>query len=134
MNKFKNLSIFIVAFSVLMIGASAASTLGSISPVFASTDSSNSDSSNSDSSSSDSSSSDSSSSDSSSSDSSSSSPSSSSPSSSSQTSNEQPSLETVSTHLKSCIQQIENDNTDEALNDCKNADDQLDGLLANATG
>jgi hypothetical protein len=139
MNKFKNLSIFIVAFSVLMIGASAASTLGSISPVFASTDSSNSDSSNSDSSNSDSSNSDSSnsdssSSDSSSSDSSSSSPSSSSPSSSSQTSNEQPSLETVSTHLKSCIQQIENDNTDEALNDCKNADDQLDGLLANATG
>jgi hypothetical protein len=124
MNKFKNLSIFIVAFSVLMIGASAASTLGSISPVFASTDSSNSDSSSSDSASSDSSSSDSSS----------SSPSSSSPSSSSQTSNEQPSLETVSTHLKSCIQQIENDNTDEALNDCKNADDQLDGLLANATG
>jgi hypothetical protein len=119
MNKFKNLSIFIVAFSVLMIGASAASTLGSISPVFASTDNSNSDNSNSDSSSSDSSSSDSSS---------------SSPSSSSQTSNEQPSLETVSTHLKSCIQQIENDNTDEALNDCKNADDQLDGLLANATG
>ncbi len=129
MNKFKNLSIFIVAFSVLMIGASAASTLGSISPVFASTDNSNSDSSNSDSSNSDSSNSDSSS-----SSPSSSSPSSSSPSSSSQTSNEQPSLETVSTHLKSCIQQIENDNTDEALNDCKNADDQLDGLLANATG
>ena len=72
MNKFKNLSIFIVAFSVLMIGASAASTLGSISPVFASTDSSNSDNSNSDNSNSDNSNSDSSNSDNSSSDSSSS--------------------------------------------------------------
>ena len=109
MNIFRNLSIFIVAFSVLMIGASAASTLGSISPVFASTDQSDSDQSDSDQSSSD-------------------------QSSSSQTDNEQPSLETVNTHLESCIQQIENDNTDEALNDCKNADDQLDGLLANATG
>jgi len=48
MNKFRNLSIFIVAFSVLMIGASAASTLGSISPVFASTDQSDSDQSDSD--------------------------------------------------------------------------------------
>ena len=43
MNKIKNLSIFIVAFSVMMIGASAASTLGSISPVFASTEDSNND-------------------------------------------------------------------------------------------
>ena len=119
MNKFRNLSIFIIAFSVLMIGASAASTLGSISPVFASTDQSDSDQSSSDQSSSDQSSSDQSSSD---------------QSSSGQTDNEQPSLETVNTHLESCIQQIENDNTDEALNDCKNADDQLDGLLANATG
>ena len=114
MNKFRNLSIFIIAFSVLMIGASAASTLGSISPGFASTDQSDSDQSSSDQSSSDQSSSD--------------------QSSSGQTDNEQPSLETVNTHLESCIQQIENDNTDEALNDCKNADDQLDGLLANATG
>ena len=47
MNKIKNLSIFIVAFSVMMIGASAASTLGSISPVFASTEDSNNDQSNS---------------------------------------------------------------------------------------
>ena len=107
-----------------MIGASAASTLGSISPVFASTDNSNSDQSNSDQSNSDQSSSDQSSSDQSSSD----------QSSSSQTDNEQPSLETVNTHLESCIQQIENDNTDEALNDCKNADDQLDQIIANATG
>ena len=114
MNKFRNLSIFIVAFSVLMIGASAASTLGSISPVFASTDQSDSDQSNSDQSSSDQSSSD--------------------QSSSSQTDNEQPSLETVDTHLENCIQQIENDNTDEALNDCQNADDELDRLLVNATG
>ena len=104
MNKIRNLSIFIVAFSVLMIGASAVSTLGSISPVFATTEDSNNDQSNND------------------------------QSSSSQTANEQPSLETVDTHLESCIQQIQNDNTDEALNDCQNADDELDRLLANATG
>ncbi len=105
MSKIRNLSIFIVAFSVLMIGASAASTIGSISPVFASTDNSNNDDqSNND------------------------------QSSSGQTANEQPSLETVDTHLESCIQQIQNDNTDEALNDCQNADDELDRLLANATG
>jgi basic membrane lipoprotein Med (substrate-binding protein (PBP1-ABC) superfamily) len=104
MNKIRNLSIFIVAFSVLMIGASAVSTLGSISPVFATTEGSNNDQSNND------------------------------QSSSSQTDNEQPSLETVDTHLESCIQQIENDNTDEALNDCQNADNELDRLLANATG
>ena len=105
MNKIRNISIFIVAFSVLMIGASAASTIGSISPVFASTDNSNNDDqSNND------------------------------QSSSSQTTNEQPTLETVDTHLESCIQQIQNDNTDEALNDCQNADDELDRLLANATG
>ena len=48
MNKIRNLGIFIVAFSVLMIGASAVSTLGSISPVFASTDNSNKDQSNND--------------------------------------------------------------------------------------
>ena len=104
MNKIRNLSIFIVAFSVLMIGASAASTLGSISPVFATTEDSNNDQSNND------------------------------QSSSSQTDNEQPSLETVDTHLESCIQQIENDNTDEALNDCQNADNELDRLIANSTG
>ncbi|WP_458719373.1 hypothetical protein [Candidatus Nitrosocosmicus sp. R] len=110
MNKIRNLSIFIVAFSVLMIGASAASTIGSISPVFASTDNSNNDDqSNNDQSNND-------------------------QSSSSQTANEQPSLETVDTHLESCIQQMQNDNTDEALNDCQNADDELDRLLANATG
>ena len=99
MNKIRNLSIFIVAFSVLMIGASAVSTLGSISPVLATTEDSNND-----------------------------------QSSSSQTDNEQPSLETVDTHLESCIQQIENDNTDEALNDCQNADNELDRLIANSTG
>ena len=104
MNKIRNLSIFIVAFSVLMIGASAVSTLGSISPVFATTEDSNNDQSNND------------------------------QSSSSQTDNEQPSLETVDTHLESCIQQIENDNTDEALNDCQNADNELDRLISNSTG
>jgi basic membrane lipoprotein Med (substrate-binding protein (PBP1-ABC) superfamily) len=120
MNKIKNLSIFIVAFSVLMIGASAASTIGSISPVFASTDNSNKDDqSNNDQSNNDQSNNDQSNND---------------QSSSSQTANEQPSLETVDTHLESCIQQIQNDNTDEALNDCQNADDELDRLLANATG
>ena len=114
MNKIRNLSIFIVAFSVLMIGASAASTLGSISPVFASTEDSNNDQSNNDQSNNDQSNND--------------------QSSSSQTDNEQPSLETVDTHLESCIQQIENDNTDEALNDCQNADNELDRLIANSTG
>ena len=119
MNKIRNLSIFIVAFSVLMIGASAASTIGSISPVFASTDQSDSDQSSNDQSNNDQSNNDQSNND---------------QSSSSQTDNEQPCLETVNTHLESCIQQIENDNTDEALNDCQNADDELDRLIANATG
>jgi cytoskeletal protein RodZ len=114
MNKIRNLSIFIVAFSVLMIGASAVSTLGSISPVFATTEDSNNDQSNNDQSNNDQSNND--------------------QSSSSQTDNEQPSLETVDTHLESCIQQIENDNTDEALNDCQNADNELDRLIANSTG
>ncbi len=114
MNKIKNLSIFIVAFSVMMIGASAASTLGSISPVFASTEDSNNDQSNNDQTNNDQSNND--------------------QTSSSQTDNEQPSLETVDTNLESCIQQIENDNTDEALNDCQNADNELDRLIANATG
>lgn len=99
MNKISNLSIFIVAFSVMMIGASAASTLGSINPAFGSTDQSNSDQSN-----------------------------------TSQTSNEQPSLETVDTHLEACIQELESDNTDEALADCQSADEELDRLLVNATG
>lgn len=104
MNKIKNLSIFIVAFSVMMIGTSAATTVGSISPVFASTDQSNNDQSNND------------------------------QSSSSQTDNEQPTLETVDTHLEECIQQLENDNTDEALNECQLADEELDRLLVNSTG
>ena len=104
MNKIKNLSIFIVAFSVMMIGTSAASTVGFISPVFASTDQSNNDQSNND------------------------------QSSSSQTDNEQPTLETVDTHLEECIQQLENDNTDEALNECQLADEELDRLLVNSTG
>ena len=104
MNKIKNLSIFIVAFSVMMIGTSAATTVGSISPVFASTDQSNNDQSNND------------------------------QSSSSQTDNEQPTLETVDTHLEECIQQLESDNTDEALNECQLADEELDRLLVNSTG
>jgi hypothetical protein len=104
MNKIKNLSIFIIAFSVMMIGTSAATTVGSISPVFASTDQSNNDQSNND------------------------------QSSSSQTDNEQPTLETVDTHLEECIQQLENDNTDEALSECQLADEELDRLLVNSTG
>ena len=82
-----------------MIGASAASTIGFISPALASTDESSTD-----------------------------------ESSTNQTDNEQPTLETVDTHLEECIQQLENDNTDEALNECQSADDELDRLLANSTG
>ncbi|MDF0679703.1 MAG: hypothetical protein P0116_01925 [Candidatus Nitrosocosmicus sp.] len=129
MNKIRNLSIFIVAFSVLMIGASAVSTLGSISPVFATTEDSDNDQSNNDQSNNDQSNNDQSNNDQSNND-----QSNNDQSSSSQTDNEQPSLETVDTHLESCIQQIENDNTDEALNDCQNADNELDRLIANATG
>jgi hypothetical protein len=119
MNKIKNLSIFIVAFSVMMIGTSAATTVGSISPVFASTDQSNNDQSNNDQSNNDQSNNDQSNND---------------QSSSSQTDNEQPTLETVDTHLEECIQQLENDNTDEALNECQLADEELDRLLVNSTG
>ncbi len=104
MNKISNLSIFIVAFSVLMIGASAASNIGLISPALASTDESNTDESNTD------------------------------ESSTNQTDNEQPTLETVDTHLEECIQQLENDNTNEALDECQSADDELDRLLVNSTG
>ena len=109
MNEIKNLSIFIVAFSVLMIGAPAAASLGFTSPVFATTAQSDNDESNNDQSNTD-------------------------ESNSTQTDNEQPTLETVDTHLENCIQQLENDNTDEALNDCQNADSELDRLIANATG
>jgi len=48
MNEIKNLSIFIVAFSVLMIGAPAAASLGFTSPVFATTAQSDNDESNND--------------------------------------------------------------------------------------
>ncbi|HEX5187590.1 MAG TPA: hypothetical protein VFV86_11940 [Nitrososphaeraceae archaeon] len=100
MYKNRHLSIFIVAFSVMMIGASAAAfTVGSINTVFASTEASNND-----------------------------------QSSSSQTDHEQPTLETVDTHLEECIQQIENDNTDDALNECQLADEELHSLLVNSTG
>ena len=104
MNKISNLSIFIVAFSVLMIGASAASNIGFISPALASTDESNTDESNID------------------------------QSGTNQTDNEQPTLETVDTHLEECIQQLENDNTNEALDECQSADDELDRILVNSTG
>jgi len=104
MNKISNLNIFIVAFSVLMIGASAASNIGFISPALASTDESNTDESNTD------------------------------ESSTNQTDNEQPTLETVDTHLEECIQQLENDNTNEALDECQSADDELDRILVNSTG
>src|SRR5215210_3656959 len=104
MNKISNLNIFIVAFSVLMIGASAASNIGFISPALASTDESNTD------------------------------ESSTNQTDNEQTDNEQPTLETVDTHLEECIQQLENDNTNEALDECQSADDELDRLLVNSTG
>ena len=109
MNKISNLNIFIVAFSVLMIGTSAASNIGFISPALASTDESSTDESSTDESSTD-------------------------ESSTNQTDNEQPTLETVDTHLEECIQQLENDNTNEALDECQSADDELDRILVNSTG
>ena len=109
MNKISNLNIFIVAFSVLMTGASAASNIGFISPALASTDESNTDESNTDESNID-------------------------QSSTNQTDDEQPTLETVDTHLEECIQQLENDNTNEALDECQSADDELDRILVNSTG
>ena len=48
--------------------------------------------------------------------------------------NEQPSLQTVDDHLEDCIQELEDDNTNEALELCQSADDELDRLLANSTG
>jgi hypothetical protein len=114
MNKISNLNIFIVAFSVLMIGSSAASNIGFISPALASTDESNTDESNTDESNTDESNTD--------------------ESSTNQIDNEQPTLETVDTHLEECIQQLENDNTNEALDECQSADDELDRILVNSTG
>lgn len=101
MYKITNLNIFIVAFSVMMIGASIASApnVGSISPAFASTEQSDNN-----------------------------------QSSSSQTDHEQPTLETIDTHLEECIQQLETDNADEALNECQLADEELHKLLVNSTG
>ena len=55
-------------------------------------------------------------------------------SSSSQTDHEQPTLETIDTHLEECIQQLETDNADEALNECQLADEELHTLLVNSTG
>ena len=105
MYKNRNLSIFIVAFYVMMTGASAAAiTIGSISTVFAGTEDSNNDQSNND------------------------------QSSSSQTDHEQPTLETVDTHLEECIQLLQDDNTDDALNECQLADEELHSLLVNSTG
>jgi TolA-binding protein len=109
MNKISNLNIFLVAFSVLMIGASAASNIGFTSPALASTDESNTDESNTDESNID-------------------------QSSTNQTDNVQQTLETVDTHLEECIQQLENDNTSEALDECQSADDELDRILDNSTG
>jgi hypothetical protein len=99
MNKISDLSILIVAFSILMIGTSAVFNMGFISPALASTDESNNDESN-----------------------------------TNQPNNEQPTLETVDTHLEECIQQLQNDNTNEALDECQSADDELDRLLVNSTG
>jgi hypothetical protein len=104
MNKISDLSILIVAFSILMIGTSAVFNMGFISPALASTDESNNDESNND------------------------------ESNTNQPNNEQPTLETVDTHLEECIQQLQNDNTNEALDECQSADDELDRLLVNSTG
>ncbi|WP_458744120.1 hypothetical protein [Candidatus Nitrosocosmicus sp. T] len=104
MNKISDLSILIVAFSILMIGTSAVFNMGFISPALASTDESNTDESNTD------------------------------ESNTNQTNNEQPTLETVDTHLEECIQQLQNDNTNEALDECQSADDELDRILVNSTG
>lgn len=97
MNKNQYLSIFIVAYSILMVSAMAASPIGS---VFASTDESNSNQTSTD----------------------------------DDSNNEQPSLQTVDDHLEDCIQELEEDNTNEALELCQSADDELDRLLANSTG
>lgn len=97
MNKNQYLSIFILAYSILMVGAMAASPVGS---VFASTDDSNSNQTSTD----------------------------------DESTNEQPSLQTVDDHLEDCIQELEDDNTNEALDLCQSADDELDRLLANSTG
>ncbi len=87
-----------------MIGTSAVFNMGFISPALASTDESNTDESNTD------------------------------ESNTNQTNNEQPTLETVDTHLEECIQQLQNDNTNEALDECQSADDELDRILVNSTG
>ncbi|MGD9673310.1 MAG: hypothetical protein AB7U98_07515 [Candidatus Nitrosocosmicus sp.] len=97
MNKNQYLSIFILAYSILMVSAMAVNHVGS---VFASTDESNSNQTSTD----------------------------------DESSNEQPSLQTVDDHLEDCIQELEDDNTNEALEFCQSADDELDRLLANSTG
>jgi capsular polysaccharide biosynthesis protein len=109
MNKISDLSILIVAFSILMIGTSAVFNMGFISPALASTDESNNNESNNNESNND-------------------------ESNTNQPNNEQPTLETVDTHLEECIQQLQNDNTNEALDECQSADDELDRLLVNSTG
>jgi cytoskeletal protein RodZ len=124
MNKISDLSILIVAFSILMIGTSAVFNMGFISPALASTDESNTDESNTDESNTDESNTDESNTDESNTD----------ESNTNQTNNEQPTLETVDTHLEECIQQLQNDNTNEALDECQSADDELDRLLVNSTG
>ncbi|WP_148686055.1 hypothetical protein [Candidatus Nitrosocosmicus hydrocola] len=97
MNKNQYLSIFILAYSILMVSAMAASPISS---VFASTEDSNSNQT----------------------------------STGDESSDEQPSLQTVDDHLEDCIQELEDDNTNEALELCQSADDELDRLLANTTG
>ena len=87
-----------------MIGTSAVFNMGFVSPALASTDGSNNNESNNN------------------------------ESNTNQTNNEQPTLETVDTHLEECIQQLQNDNTNEALDECQSADDELDRILVNSTG
>lgn len=100
MNKIQYLSIFILAYSTLMMVS--AMTTGTVGSVLASTDESSSNQT--------------------------------STTDDQNSSSEQPSLQTVDDNLEDCIQELEDDNTNEALELCQSADDELDRLLANSTG
>jgi capsular polysaccharide biosynthesis protein len=55
-------------------------------------------------------------------------------SSNNQTNTEQSTLEIIDGFLEDCIEELENGNTDEALENCQSADEELDRLLENNTG
>ena len=48
-----------------------------------------------------------------------------------QTDTEQSSLETIDGFLEDCIEELENDNIDQALENCQSADEELDNLENN---